>query len=47
MDEAEYEDLLEEARLMTEPKEKSVFSDNPDWYLRMKEDQKRGFADYD
>ena len=46
MDEAEYEDLLEEARLMTEPEE-SVFSDNPDWYLRMCEDQRKGWADYE
>ena len=47
MDEAEYEDLLEEARLMTEPEEESVFSDSPDWYLRMCEDQRKGFADYE
>ena len=45
MDEDEY--LLEEARLMTEPEEESVFSQNPDWYLRMCEDQRRGFTDYD
>ena len=31
---------------MTEP-EDSVFSDNPDWYLRMCEDQKKGWADYE
>ena len=27
--------------------EESVFSDNPDWYLRMSEDQRKGFADYE
>jgi hypothetical protein len=27
--------------------EESVFSDNPDWYLRMVEDQRKGFADYE
>lgn len=27
--------------------EESVFSDNPDWYLRMCEDQRKGFADYE
>ena len=48
MDEAEYEDLLEEARLMTEPEDdESAFSDNPDWYLRMCEDDRKGYADYE
>ena len=46
MDKAEYEDILEEARLMTE-QEDSVFSDNPDWYLRMEADQRKGWADYE
>jgi len=27
-------------------KEESVFSDDPDPYLRMKEDQRMGWADY-
>ena len=27
--------------------EESVFSQNPDWYLRMCEDQRKGFADYE
>ena len=26
--------------------EDSVFSNNPDWYLRMEEDQNGGWADY-
>ena len=43
MDKDEYEDLLDEAR----PEEESVFSDNPDWYLRMQEDQRKGWADYE
>lgn len=28
-------------------KEESVFSDNPDSYLRILEDQKKGWADYE
>ena len=41
------EDLRKEREAEREEPEESVFSDNPDWYLRMVEDQKRGFADYE
>ncbi len=30
-----------------EEQEESVFSDNPDWYLRMQEDSRKGWANYD
>jgi hypothetical protein len=36
-----------EAERRDEEQEESVFSDNKDWYLRMKEDQRRGYADYE
>ncbi len=36
-----------EAERRDEEQEESVFSENPDWYLRMKEDQRKGWADYD
>ena len=43
------EDLRKEreAERRDEEQEDSVFSDSPDWYLRMVEDQKKGFADYE
>ena len=41
------EDLRKEREAEREEQDESVFSDNPDWYLRMLEDQKRGYADYE
>lgn len=38
---------IQEAERRDEEQEESVFSDNPDPYLRMLEDQKRGYADYE
>ncbi len=29
-----------------EDEDESVFSDNDDWYLRMQEDERGGWADY-
>jgi len=37
------EDLRTERR---EDEEESVFSDKEDWYWRMTEDQRKGYADY-
>ena len=41
------EDLRKEREAERDEQEESVFSDNPDWYLRMCEDQRKGFADYE
>lgn len=41
------EDLRKEREAEREEQEDSVLSDNPDWYLRMIEDQRKGFADYE
>ena len=42
------EDLRKEREAeCDDEQEESVFSDNPDWYLRMCEDQRKGFADYE
>ena len=42
------EDLRKEREAVRhDEQEESVFSDNPDWYLRMCEDQRKGFADYE
>ena len=38
---------IQEAERRDEEQEESVFSDNPDWYLRMCEDQRKGFVDYE
>ena len=38
---------IQEAERRDEEQEESVFSDKPDWYLRMCEDQRKGFADYE
>ena len=38
---------IQEAERRDDEQEESVFSDNPDWYLRMCEDQRKGFADYE
>ena len=38
---------VQEAERRDDEQEESIFSDNPDWYLRMCEDQRRGFADYE
>ena len=41
------EDLRKEREAERDEQEESVFSDNPDWYLRMCKDQRKGWADYD
>lgn len=41
------EDLRKEREAERDEQEDSVFSDNPDWYLRMCEDQRKGWADYE
>ena len=42
------EDLRKEREAeRRDEQEESVFSDNPDWYLRMCENQRKGFADYE
>ena len=41
------EDLRKEREAERDEQEESVFSDSKDWYLRMKEDQRKGFADYE
>ena len=38
---------IQEAERRDEEQEESVFSDNPDWYLRMEADQRKGWADYE
>ena len=40
------EDLRRERKAEHDKQEDSVFSDNPDWYLRMRADQRGGWADY-
>ena len=41
------EDLRKEREAERDEQEESVFSDNPDWYLRMEADQRKGWADYE
>lgn len=41
------EDLRNERKAEHVEQEESVFSDNPDWYLRMCEDHRGGWADYE
>lgn len=40
-------DLRNEREAERDEQEESVFSDNPDWYLRMCKDQRNGWADYE
>ncbi len=41
------EDLRQERKAERDEQEDSVFSNTPDWYLRMCTDQSGGWADYD
>ena len=50
VEQAEKADLFLRRNLMRQnnkgEEQESVFSDNPDWYLRMQEDEFAGWADY-
>ena len=41
-DGVDYKDLVS----LLDEEDESVFSNNPDWYLRMQEDEGDGWADY-